>query len=83
MPNITRVKCIATAGWGDIRMGKVYEVVRTTWPAIGKHYILVNDKGIEFMYRAALFTIVVSYRNPPHPHADVIKAWADVAEVQY
>lgn len=24
-----------------------------------------------------------NYRNPPHPHAEVIKAWADGAEVEW
>lgn len=83
MPNVTKVKCVDNAGYDYLTQGEVYEVVSTTWPAIGKHYTIVNDEGVRFPYPAGRFTIVVAYPNPPHPHADVIKAWADGAEIEY
>ena len=43
----------------------------------------VTLEDINFAYDLARFELVNSYPNPPHKHAEVIKAWADGADIEY
>lgn len=50
----------------------------------GSDDFLLTVSGVcrAFAYRFKLAEASTTYPNPPHKHAEVIKAWADGAEVQ-
>jgi hypothetical protein len=78
-----RVKCIlGNAAGNPLTEGNVYEVLGTDsddWP------VVVNDDGYTSHYMDSRFELLpsVSYPNPPHVHAELIKAWADGAAIQF
>tara|TARA_R110000796_G_scaffold250428_1_gene379354 strand:+ start:264 stop:701 length:438 start_codon:yes stop_codon:yes gene_type:complete len=47
--------------------------------------LMIKSKGLYWVGDSAKFRAVVkpiSYPNPPHKHAELIKAWADGAQIQ-
>ena len=59
-----------------VRVGDELKVVRVRdggcdYYANGKSFYLQNKR------------VRITYPNPPHKHAELIKAWADGAEIQY
>lgn len=75
---------------GD-RVLRLYNLVgRLATLCAGRHYYVescsdgkVRLVGVSGEYSPEAFELVEPvYPNPPHPHAEVIKAWADGAQVQ-
>ena len=47
--------------------------------------LMIKSKGLDWLGDSAKFRAVakpISYPNPPHKHAELIKAWADGAQIQ-
>ena len=59
-----------------IQCGKEYEIDRMA--SCGDLYL----KGHSFLCHESQFNFVPEYPNPPHVHAEFIKAWADGAVIQ-
>lgn len=75
-----RIRCIDQSGNAYITKGVVYEVEKES-----EHFYTIKSGGTEayYEYDKRLFKVVSNYPNPPHKHAELIKAWADGAEIEY
>ena len=76
------VKCV-NDGQASLTHGRTYKInsVSRQW---GSTYLKVrNDAGFRIGYDSKRFEKVSKYPNPPHMHTEVIKAWADGAQIQF
>lgn len=81
------LKVVNTSGHEKSRMGDLVTVTKeakTTDPDCLVHVKSLSS-GTEYgMYeRRFEFASINSYPNPPHKHAELIKAWADGAEIEF
>jgi len=86
-----KVRVVKT-GWGcgDEHLGREVTIIETggyngevgckVSPAIGNSLTGVYDG---FIGGKTFELVKPAYPNPPHKHAELIKAWADGAEIQY
>jgi len=74
-----RVRCIKRSHYQDITVGKEYEVISESEVS----YTVKKDTSGTFPYLKSFFAVVHNYPNPPHKHAELIKTWAEGAEIQF
>lgn len=67
---------INSVSYAGMRVGDTDTVVESN----GTQIRLANFGG---GHNPESFELVITYPNPPHKHADIIKAWADGAEVEF
>lgn len=76
------VRVLLQADFGDVKAGTVDVVTKVTangtvQVGTGKHNAFYGRSG------GKLELVTTAYPNAPHKHADMIKAWADGAEIEY
>ncbi|MEL7423472.1 MAG: hypothetical protein AAFN81_10805 [Bacteroidota bacterium] len=65
------------AGYGSLKVGTICTVEYVD------KYLDIKIKGYPSTYDRGNFRLIRhAYPNPPHKHAELIKAWADGAEVE-
>jgi len=63
-----------------LTQGKTYKVLDVNTG--GSKIIVKRDDGVTGTFNSNRFKIYTYYPNPPHKHADLIKAWADGADIE-
>lgn len=77
--DLVRVKSLKTLGYaGEHRVGHVGRITEV-WNN-GRSYKVDGEGESCYLSHEDL---ELAYPNPPHKHADIIKAWADGAVIQY
>lgn len=71
-----KVKCIE-CDWGDCKPDTVYEVAGVFGSGVS-----LTLRGDQHIYAATRF-VLHEEKKTPHKHAELIKAWADGAEIQF
>lgn len=76
---IKRVRCIDEGGNVYLTKGKIYEIEDNK----KVFYRIKNDDNSICVYSPKFFEDALKYPNPPKVHAELIKAWAEGADIEY
>lgn len=73
------VRCIDNSHLDDLTKDRIYTILNSE----SGYVYIKNDENINSHYFDYRFVLAKTNMKKPHKHAELIKAWADGAEIEY